>query len=263
MEIHPTAIVDPAARLGPGVEVGPYALIGAGVSLGPRCRIGPHACLQGPLAMGEACVVGFSAAIGHEPQVKAKAGPWGGTRIGARNVFREFSQVHRSMLRDGFTVIGDDGYFMANAHVAHDCTLGNHVVVCNNAAFSGHVAVGDRAFVSGQVAVHQFARIGEGAMVGGLTTVSGDVPPFGLVIGARPARLVGLNVVGLRRAGCSAEARLALKRAFKTLFRSDLPLPRRLEEVPIDTPEVERLVAFLRASRRGVIGFGGAARGDD
>jgi len=260
--IHPTAIVDPAAQLGAGVEVGPYALIGAGVTLGAHCRIGPHACLQGPLAMGEECRVGFSAAIGHEPQVKGKSGPWGGARIGARNVFREFCQVHRSMLPEGFTVIGDDGYFMANAHVAHDCALGDQVVICNNALLSGHVTVGDRAFLSGNVAVHQFARIGEGAMVGGLASVPCDVPPFGMVFGARPTILSGLNVVGLRRAGLGSEARLALKRAYKTLFRSNLPLPQRLEAVAIETPEVERLVAFLRSSRRGVIGFGGAAHDD-
>jgi len=260
--IHPTAVVDAAARLGAGVEVGPYAVIGGGVALGARCRVGPHACLQGPLEVGEDCVVGACAALGHEPQVKGRAGPWGGARLGARNVFREFSQVHRSMTPGAWTGVGDDGYFMANSHVAHDCVVGDHVVLCNNALLSGHVVVGDRAFVSGNAAVHQFSRIGEHAMVGGLTSVPCDVPPFGLVVGARPTTLVGLNTVGLRRAGFPREARLALRRAYRALFRSDLPLPRRLEAVAAETPEVERLLAFLQGSRRGVIGFSGPKDAD-
>ena len=255
MRVHPTAIVDPSARLGPEVEVGAYAIIGPGVTVGARCRIGPHACLGGPMDLGEACEVGFSAAVGHDPQVKGKRGPWGRTRIGARNVFREFSQVHRSMHEDGETVIGDDGYFMANAHVAHDCVVGDGVVICNGGLLSGHVTVGDRAFLSGNVAVHQFVRVGELAMIAGLASVERDAPPFGLVVGARPPELQGLNVVGLRRAGLDAAARLALKDAYRTLFRSDLPLAARLEAVRPATPEVERLVAFVASSKRGVIGF--------
>lgn len=256
MRIHPTAVVDPGAELGPDVEVGPYAVVGPGVVVGEGCRIGPHACLAGPLRIGEACEIGFSAAIGHDPQVKGRRGPFGGTRIGARNVFREFSQVHRSMQPDGETVLGDDNYLMATAHVAHDCVVGSHVVLCNGALLSGHVTVGDRAFVSGNCAVHQFSRVGELAMVAGLTSVPCDAPPFGLVVGMRPTVLEGLNVVGLRRAGVSPEARLALKEAFRVLFRSTLPLPERLAAVRPGTPEVERLLEFLRTSKRGVIGFG-------
>jgi UDP-N-acetylglucosamine acyltransferase len=163
---------------------------------------------------------------------------------------------------DGETVIGDDGYFMACSHVAHDCVVGNHVVVCNNSLLSGHVVVGDRAFISGNCAIHQFVRIGELSMVGGVTPVEGDVPPYGLVVGNRPTVLRGLNVVGLRRAGFSAEARVALQRAYRALFRSDLPLPERIAAVAVSTPEVARLLAFVQGTKRSVIGFGGG-RGDE
>ncbi|MHC4549966.1 MAG: acyl-ACP--UDP-N-acetylglucosamine O-acyltransferase [Planctomycetota bacterium] len=256
MSVHPAALVDPGARLGEGVEVGPYAIIGEGVVVADRCRIAAHACLAGPLELGEASVVDFSAVLGSDPQVKGKAGPFGATRIGARNVFREFSQVNRSMESDGATVIGDDGYFMATSHVAHDCALGHHVVVCNCALLAGHVEVQDRAFVSGGVVVHQFVRIGELAMIGGNAAIHVDMPPFCMAVGDRPRTLEGLNLVGLRRAGYAPEARRALKAAFRQLFRSDLPLRERLAAVDRSVPEVERLVAFLERSERGVIGFG-------
>jgi UDP-N-acetylglucosamine acyltransferase len=208
-------------------------------------------------------VVGFAAALGHDPQVKGGAGPWGSTRIGSRNVFREFSTVNRSMKPDGCTVLGDDGYFMANAHVGHDCVLGNHVVLCNAVLLAGHVEVGDRAFLSGGAVAHQFARIGELVMLGGLGGVGRDAPPFTMVVGSRPAALAGLNRVGLRRAGIAGAALLALKAAYRTLFRGDGPLAARLAAVQRGTPEVDRLVAFVQASRRGIIGIRSAAGDDD
>ena len=258
MGIHATALVDPGAQLGVDVEVGPYAVIGAGVVVGDRCRIGPHACLLGPLEMGEECVVSFSAALGHDPQVKGESGPWGGTRIGRRNVFREFSQVNRSREPGGATVIGDDCYFMATTHVAHDCLLGNDVVMCNNSVLAGHGEIQDRALLSGNVMTHQFVRVGELAMIGGHSAIGLDVPPFCLAWGDRPRALQGLNVVGLRRAGFAPDVRRALKAAYRTLFRSELLLPQRIEAVERGVPEVERLVAFVQASKRGVVGFGGA-----
>jgi UDP-N-acetylglucosamine acyltransferase len=256
MKVHPTAIVDPGAQLSADVEVGPYALIGDGVTLGARCRAGPHACLRGPLEMGEDCEVCYAVAIGHDPQIRGAAGPFGAARIGARNVFREFSQVPRSMHPEGATVIGHDCYFMAQSHVAHDCVVRDHVVVCNGVLLAGHVEVRDRAFLAGHCAMQQFVRVGEIAMIGGKSTVASDVPPFCTVVGARPCRITGLNKVGLRRAGISPEARRSLGAAHRTLFRSNLPLEERLAAVSVDCPEVEQLVAFLRGSKRGVIGFG-------
>jgi UDP-N-acetylglucosamine acyltransferase len=257
--IHGTAIVDPGARLGPGVEVGPYAIVGKDVVVGARTRIGAHACVMGPLEIGEDNVIGFSAAIGHDPQIKGRGGPWGATRIGSRNVFREFSQVHRSMKPDGCTVVGDDGYFMATAHVGHDCIVGNHVVLCNAVLLAGHVEVGDRVFLSGNAGIHQFARVGELAMVGGHAGISRDIPPFCTVVGDRPHTLTGLNRVGLRRAGIPPESVRELKAAFRALFRTEAPLAEKLRLVEATTPEVQRLLAFVQTSRRGVIGIGGAA----
>ncbi len=263
MSIHPTAIVDAGARLGPDVEIGPYAVIGKGVVIGARTRIGPHACLLGPLELGEDNVVGFSAALGFDPQIKGRGGPWGASRIGHRNVFREFSQVNRSMKPDGWTIVGDDGYFMATSHVGHDCVVGNHIVLCNCALLSGHVEVGDRAFISGGAEVQQFSRIGELVMVAGLTGINRDVPPFCTVVGDRPRELKGLNRVGLKRAGIPDESVRALKAAFRALFRTKGPLAERIAAVERGTPEVDRLLAFVQSSRRGVIGLGGGAEDAD
>ncbi|MHC4133656.1 MAG: acyl-ACP--UDP-N-acetylglucosamine O-acyltransferase [Planctomycetota bacterium] len=257
MSLHETAILDPGACVGADVEVGPYAVLGDGVTVGDRCRIGPHACLQGPLELGEECVVGPGAALGGDPQIKGKSGPFGAVRIGKRCIFREFSQVHRSMLPDGATVVGDDGYFMATAHVGHDCVVGNDVVVCNGALLAGHVEVQDNAFVSGGVVIHQFVRIGELAMTGGNSAIHLDLPPFCMAVGERPKSLGGLNLVGLRRAGLGPEVRRALQAAYRTLFRSDLTLAQRLEAVDRDVAEVARLASFIEASQRGVIGFRG------
>jgi UDP-N-acetylglucosamine acyltransferase len=238
-------------------------VIGKGVVVGARCRIGPHACLLGPLELGDDNVVAFGAALGHDPQIKGRGGPWGATRIGHRNVFREFSQVNRSMKPDAFTVVGDDGYFMATSHIGHDCVIGNHVVLCNCALVAGHVEVGDRAFISGGVVIHQFTRIGELVMVGGNAAINRDVPPFCMAVGDRPHALEGLNVVGLRRAGVTGDALRALKAAFRTLFKGDAPLAARLDAVAGGTPEVDRLVAFVRGSRRGVVGFGAPRAEED
>jgi len=257
--IHPTAIVDPHARIGPDVEIGPFAVIGKDVVIGARTTIGPHACLEGPLELGEDNVVGFSAALGCDPQFKGRRGPWGATRIGNRNVFREFSQVNRSMKPDGWTVVGDDGFFMATSHVGHDCVIGNHVVLCNGGLLSGHVEIGDRVFVSGGVGVQQFSRIGELAIVGGHAGINRDVPPFCMVVGDRPDTVTGLNRVGLKRAGIPSESVRALKAAFRTLFRREGPLAERILAVERGTPEVERLLAFVQSSKRGVIGLGGRA----
>jgi len=259
--IHPSAIIDAGAEVGAGVEVGPGAVIGSGVKVGDGCRIGPHAVLQGPLVLGEACVISASAAIGHDPQVKGDAGPFGGTIIGARNTFREFSQVHRSKYPDQHTIIGDDGYFMACSHIAHDCRVGDEVIMVNNAVLAGHVLVADRVFMSGNSGIHQFCRVGELSMIAGGAIATQDVPPFITVTGMRPARAQGLNLVGLRRAGVTVEVRRDLKSAYQILFRSDLPLSQRLEAVQVNCREVEQLVAFLASSERGVVGFGGRPPG--
>jgi UDP-N-acetylglucosamine acyltransferase len=259
LPIHATAVIDPGAEIGAEAHIGPGAVIGPGVKLGDRCTLGPHACLAGPLLVGDDCAFGPSVAIGHDPQVKGKAGPFGRTRIGSGNVFREFTTVHRSMFEDGETVIGDHGYFMACSHVGHDCVVGDHVVMCNGSMLGGHVTVGHRAFLSGVAAVHQFCRVGDLAMIGGIIALTRDAPPYGVVVDSRPSRLEGINTVGLRRAGISTEARRALRRAYQLLFRTNLTLEERLVQPLPDTEEVRLLVRFLKESKRGVVGFGGAA----
>ncbi len=263
LSVHATAIIEADVELAAGVEVGPYAIIGAGVRIGARTKIGPHACLRGPLLMGEENVVSFACSLGHDPQVKGKAGPFGGLRIGARNVFREYAQVHRSMSPGAETVLGDDNYMMTNSHVAHDCVVGSHVIFCTNVALAGHVLVQDRVNLGGGSMVGQFRRVGELAMVGGLTSVDRDVPPFAIVVGERPNRIEGINAIGLRRAGVGSETRLALKAAYKTIFRGEGPLAARLAAVTSPAPEVRRLVQFIQEATRPVIGLGGSVESGD
>ncbi|NJN14302.1 MAG: acyl-ACP--UDP-N-acetylglucosamine O-acyltransferase [Planctomycetes bacterium] len=262
MSIHPTAIIDRSAELGADVEIGPYAVIGAGVRVGARTRIGPHACLEGPLLLGEENSVGFAVALGHAPQVKGKSGPFGSARIGSRNTFREFAQVHRAISPEAVTVLGDDNYMMTNSHVAHDCLVGSHVILCTGVGVGGHVLVEDRVNVGGGAMIGQFRRVGELSMVGGLTSINRDVPPFAIVVGERPNQIEGINAIGMRRAGVSTEARLAVKAAFRRIFRETGPFAERYASLDSDaTPEVQRLLAFLRAATRPVIGLGGSVEG--
>ncbi len=253
--IHPTAIVDPQARLADGVEVGAYALVEGPVTIGRGTRIWPHAYLCGPLTLGEANQVHMGAVLGHAPQHLAHQDSRGGTRIGARNVFREYATVHRSMRDDGETVIGDDNFFMGFSHVAHDCVVGNRVIVANHALLAGHAVVEDQAFISGHVAVHQFVRIGQLAMVGGISRVNQDVPPFMLVKG--DSEIWSLNLVGLRRARTATAAMAQLKAAFK-LLADGHARPQALaalEQLTPRPPELERLIAFLKGAKRGYCTF--------
>lgn len=253
--IHPTAVIDDGAQLGQGVTVGAYAVIGPGVTIGDGSVVEHHADVRGPAHIGAECVLGFSSAIGHDPQIKGGDGRWGSTHIGDRNVFREFSQVHRSRTADGETRVGNDGYFMSGSHIGHDCQVGDHVTLCSGALLAGHVEVADRAFFGGQAAIHQFCRVGTLAMVAGHAGLSQDCPPFGTVVGCHPARLTGPNAVGIRRAGLSTEARLAIRVAYRTLFRGDGTLEERLARVDTSTPEVAHLVEFVRTAERGVVGI--------
>ncbi len=254
-QIHSTAVVDPGAQFGEDVVVGPHAVIGADVTLGARCVVRPHALLEGPLVAGEECRFGFSSAIGLDPQVKGGTGPWGGVRLGNRVVCREFVQIHASSDPSRETLVDDDVYLMVGAHVAHDCVVKEHVIMANQAALGGHVVVEERAFVAGAAMVQQFSRVGTLAMVGGGAGIQRDMPPYCMASGARPRRLDGLNVVGLRRAGITPEARAELNKAYRQLFRSDVPIPERLDAVELTCPEVARLVQFCRDSERGVIGL--------
>ena len=252
--IHATAIVDPTAQLADDVTVGPYAIIGADVVLADGVSVGAHAVLTGPMSIGAGTRVFPHATLGGEPQDLKYAGEVTRTEIGARNVFREFTTVNRGTGEGGVTRIGDDNLFMAYSHVAHDCTIGDHCVLANSVALAGHVEVSDRAVLAGLVGVHQHCRIGRGAMVGGGAMVAQDVPPFSISQGDR-ARIYGLNIVGLRRAGLDLDVINALKGAYRELFHQGLPLRIALEqvrEVYDKVPEVQELVDFIANSTRGV-----------
>lgn len=255
MAIHPTAIVDVRAELGADVEIGPYAVIEGPVRLGDRVAVHAHGTVRGETVVGADTKIFSFACIGGDPQdLKYRGEP---TRliIGERNCFRENSTANRgSAGGSAVTRIGNDNLFMACTHVAHDCVVGDHCVFANSVAIAGHVQVHDRVVLGGLAAVHQFGRIGRCAMVGGGGMAAQDVPPFTIAQGDR-ARLVGLNVVGLRRAGFSREVMSALKNAYRELFQSGMPLRIAAEQVRAfynDVPEVIELVDFLESSQRGI-----------
>ena len=216
--IHPTAIIHPKAKLDATVQVGPFAVIDGGVELGANCIVGPHVYLTGLTTIGAGNRFHAGCVIGDAPQdLKYKDEPTR-LRIGDQNVFREHVTIHRSTKPDAETVIGSHNFFMANSHVAHNCAVGDHVILANGALLGGHAVVQDRAFISGNCLVHQFTRVGTLALMQGGAAISQDLPPFTMAL--RENEICGLNVVGLRRAGFTAEQRLELKRLYHLLFRS-------------------------------------------
>jgi len=250
-QIHPTAVVDRGAQLGSDVSVGPFAVIESDVTVGDGCRIGSHAVLRRYTRLGPRCRVWEHAMLGGEAQDVKFGGYPSYLEIGADNIIREGVTIHRSAEKEGRTVVGEANFFMVNCHVAHDCRIGNRVVVANGALLAGHVSVADRAFVSGNVVVHQFTRVGTLAMVSGLARISQDCLPYVITEGS-PARARALNLVGLRRAGFSASQIRALKQAFRVLLRSGLRLPEAVAELEASaSPEVQELLAFVRSAKRG------------
>ncbi|HKD99717.1 MAG TPA: acyl-ACP--UDP-N-acetylglucosamine O-acyltransferase [Planctomycetota bacterium] len=252
--IHSTAVVSPKAELASDCEIGPHAIVEDDVILGAGCVVRANAVICAGTSMGSENEVHYGAVIGHVPQDKHFVGASTRTRIGNKNVFREHCQIHRGS-RDGSTTeIGNGNLIMALAHVAHDCRIEDDVVICNNTLLAGHIHVESRAVISGNVVVHQFSRIGRLAMVGGLSAVPRDVPPFMMAVGNRPCVVVGLNTVGLRRAGVDHEGRLRLRNAYRILYRSRDVLPDAVERIEaLGGREIEHLVAFLRATRRGLL----------
>lgn len=256
MAVHPTAIVDPSAELHDEVELGPYAVVGPGVVLHAGVRVGAHAVVSGPTVVGERTRIFHHAVVGEEPQDKKYEGETTRLVIGKDNTIREFVSINRGTERGGgLTSIGDDNFFMAYSHVAHDCRIGNGCVLANSVALAGHVTIEDNAVLGGLVGVHQHSRIGRCAMLGGGAMAAQDVPPFTIAQGDR-ARLFGLNIVGLRRNGFDRDTISALKGAYRELFAQGTPLRIALEQVRefyVDVPEVIELVSFIEAaSVRGV-----------
>ncbi len=264
MEIHPTAVVYSNALLYEGVKVGPYAVVEEGVEIGEGTVIGSHTVIHSGTTLGRDCLVAAHVVLGGDPQHLEYRGAPTFLRIGDRNVLREYVSIHRSFREGEATVVGNDNYIMAYAHIGHDCQIGNEVIITSFAGISGHVLIEDRAIIGGQVGLHQFVRIGTLAMVGGNSAFNKDVPPYTLASG-RPGKVYGLNVVGLRRKGVPSQARRALAKAFRLLYRSGLSqkqaLDRILEEVD-PCPEVLHFLEFARASQRGICPWSRERRGN-
>ncbi|MBV8515814.1 MAG: acyl-ACP--UDP-N-acetylglucosamine O-acyltransferase [Acidobacteria bacterium] len=255
--IAESAVISPEAVLAEDVVIGPYAVIGAGVTIGAGSEIGPHVRIEGPTTIGERNRFVGSASIGTPPQDLKFKGEQTELRIGNDNVFREFITLNRGTTGGGgVTTIGSNNFFMAYAHVAHDCHVGSHTIFANNATLAGHVEVGDFSTVGAFSAVHQFCRVGNHAFIGGGSICTQDVLPFVKTVGNRPAQTYGINTIGLERKGFPKPTIEALQRAYRILVRSKLKLADALDRVEAELGEVEEvryLVAFVRASQRGVI----------
>jgi UDP-N-acetylglucosamine acyltransferase len=256
--IDSTANVDPRAVIGPGSVIGPHATIGAGVRLGADCRVGASAVVDGLTEIGDGTEIYPFASIGQVPQDLKFKGEETRLVIGKRNIFREFVTIHRGTRGGGGqTTIGDHNVFMAYVHIAHDCHVGNHTIFGNMATLGGHVSVDDYANVSAGSGVHQFCRVGRHAFIGGYSVVTKDAMPYARTVGSRPARIFGVNTVGLTRRGVSSDVITKLKRSFRYLLQSKLNTTNALQQIERDKslacPEVEYLVNFIRTSPRGVI----------
>ena len=257
MPIHPTALVDPSARIAETAEIGPYCIIGAEVEIGPRTRLMAHLYVEGPTWIGEDNVFFPFSTVGVASQDQKYQGERTETRIGNRNRVREFVTIHRGTAGGGgLTSIGDDNLLMAYVHVAHDAHIGNHTILANGATIGGHVTVGDWAVIAALSGVHQFCRVGRHAMIGAHSAVTQDVLPFSMAVSERPIRVFGANKTGLERRGFSAETIANLQKTFRFLAHSDLNTTQALERIRAEVPpcaEIDEVVAFIQASSRGVI----------
>jgi UDP-N-acetylglucosamine acyltransferase len=255
VSIHPAAIVHSNARIADGVEIGPYSVIGEHVTIGKDTKIASHVLIDGWTTIGERNQIHSFSSIGTPPQDIGYKNDETYLIIGNDNVIRECATIHRATTKeDRRTEIGDKNFLMAYSHVAHDCKLGNNIIMANSVALGGHIVIEDYSILGGIVAVHQFVRIGAYSIIGGQSAVSQDIPPFVSAAGNR-AKLYGLNLVGLKRRGFSNAVISTLKKAYKIIFRSGLiqdeAIQKVLDEFP-ESSEVRTLVDFIRSSKRGV-----------
>jgi UDP-N-acetylglucosamine acyltransferase len=254
--IHPTAIVHPTAEIAERVEIGPYTVIEERVIIGEGTHVGPHVVICRDTAIGKNCRIFQFGSIGEMPQDLKYSGEDTKTIIGDENVIREYVTIHRASVHgDGKTELGNHNFLMSYCHVAHDCKIGNHVIMANGATLGGHIEIEDHAILGGLSAAHQFVRIGTHCIVSGLTGIPKDIPPYTMAAGER-ARLYGLNVTGLKRHRFSEDTLRSLKKAYRLLFRSKLPLTQAVQRVLDDeiasVPEVGHMVDFIRHSERGI-----------
>jgi UDP-N-acetylglucosamine acyltransferase len=256
MSIDPRAVVSPRAEIADGVEIGPFAVIGADVKIGPDCWIGPHAVVNGPTQMGAGNRVFQFASIGDAPQDKKYGGEPTRLVVGDRNVFREFVTVNRGTVTgNGETRLGNDNLLLAYSHVAHDCILGNNIVLSNVVNLAGHVELGDWVIMSGYAGSHQFCKIGTHAFIANNTSVTRDVPPYVLASG-HPAEPRSVNVEGLKRRGFSEEQIRAIRNAYRVLYRSELRLEEamaQLRPMAVEHDVLKIFVEFIEQSTRSLV----------
>jgi UDP-N-acetylglucosamine acyltransferase len=253
--IHRTALIDSTAELGADVSVGPYSIVGPHVIVGERSSLAGHVVIERNARVGAGVKVGYGTVIGSDPQDLKYKGEETWVEIGDGTIIREYCTINRGSTATGKTTVGERCFLMTYVHVAHDCVVGNDVIIANGVQMAGHVTVDDRAIISGLVPIHQFVRIGTYSFVGGASRVNQDVPPYTKAAG-NPVHLYGLNSVGLQRAGFTPDLKLALKRAYRLVFNSDLTVSQGIARARIElpqVPEVETFLRFIEASQRGVM----------
>lgn len=257
MTIHPSAIIDPLAEIHPEAEIGPYVVVDGPVRIGRKSRVMAHATIMGCSEIGEENEIHPGVILGDAPQDTAYRGAETYLRIGNHNVLREYVQVHRGTAPGSSTVIGNHNFLMVSAHVAHNCRLGDHIIMANGALLGGYVEVGDRAFISAHCLVHQFVRVGELSLMRGLSGTSRDVPPYSIIDWQHTVR--GVNVVGLKRAGFDEMRIRKIREAFRILFRKGRNLSLAIKEIESNSEistDLTALLDFIKSSQRGVC-FGG------
>jgi UDP-N-acetylglucosamine acyltransferase len=253
--IHSTAIVHPKVKVASNCEIGPYCVIGEHVTLGEKCKLHSHVVIDGHTKLGKENEIFPFASVGKKTQDLKWKGGITRLEIGDRNVFREGVTIHSATDGGDVTVVGSDNLLLTYVHIAHDCRLGDHIIMSGYAGLAGHVVVEDHAILGGYTAVHQFCRVGKFAMTGGCSRIPQDVAPF-MIVEGNPAETRAVNKIGLQRNGVSDEAQAALRSAYKILFREELSVTNALAKIEKDLPplpEIQHLVQFIRASERGII----------
>ena len=267
---HPSAVVSAQAKLADDVKVGPFAVIEGSVEIGPGCVIAPHVHLIGPITIGANNHIGTGTVFGGAPQHVGYKGERTAIEIGDGNSFRENVTIHRGMPvidgtpGTGVTRIGSHNLFMAGSHVGHDCRVGSHGIYANNALLAGHVETADRVLISANTVIHQFCRIGRLALLSGLSGTSKDMPPFWMQQDKNRAR--GVNLIGMRRSGMASAEINAVREAFRTIYKQRMTIPAALERIEAKhghLPVIQELLAFIRSSKRGIVGPGGFERDED
>lgn len=252
VKIHPTAVVDPKAEVSEGVEIGPYVVVGENVKIGSRTKIDPHAVIVGDTTIGSDNRIGVGAVIGLEPQDVAYKNEKSFVRIGNFNIIREYVQIHRGTKEGSATTLGDYNFLLGFSHLAHNCKVGNRIILANGALLAGYAEVEDYAFISGHCLVHQYCRIGESAMMRGGSRISLDLPPYCIADDTNTVR--GINSIGLERRGFSGDQIRKVKKVYKELFYSEKPMAESVDSMLAENPskELQRFLNFIKSSERGI-----------